>query len=119
MHICPGVSRGNNDISAPAALGDFLPHPERTLGSAVCNARHLEDAEERRGTCVRAVHALNMHVCRCVCVCVHVPTLSLSGKFIKEKNPNVPLGCFSAEKTHINGTLLHRNLKKVQNLMIR
>lgn len=59
---------GNNDISAPAALGDFLPHLERTLGSVVCNARHLEDEEEsRRGGGPGRGY---IHMCMCAGVCV-------------------------------------------------
>lgn len=51
MHICPGVSRGNNDISAPAAHRDFLFHPK---DPHLCGVKHRSPYGQRGEGCVCA-----------------------------------------------------------------
>lgn len=85
MLVCPGVSKGNNDISLCCAQG--VPVPPRGPSSLLTETGHMKCSDGK------SLYILNMWTpCVCILTCTELCVCTVSG--FKEKHPNV--GLFSS-----------------------
>lgn len=97
MHICPGASMGNNDISAPAANRDFLLHPK---GPSSLWSETQITSSTLRGTgvfvplLVWILYALGVFTLKCARVCLYVQYVCMSRCVccmqVQRKTPKLP-----------------------------